>query len=158
MLTAGRLIGKQVFEMKLGIGRNPGISFCPRVSDSNSASLRREEWEGERGFDKESDNNGLGTNVSGRSSAVSHVQLDRRVTEQYLTYIAVFPKESSKSITALTKRWASYRRIYLGARMDLFDRMVDIDEKAEGYRYIPVTIRKGRGMDRMCYSEGFIRW
>jgi len=37
--------------------------------------------------------------------------------------------------------------------MDLFDRMADIDEKAEGYRYIPVTIRKGRGMDRMCHSE-----
>jgi len=72
MLTAGRLIGKRVFEVKLGIGRNPGISFCPRVSDSNSASLR-EEWEGERGFDRVDDNNGLGTNVSGRLSAV---QLD----------------------------------------------------------------------------------
>ena len=40
MLTAGRLIGQQVFEAKLGIGRNPGISSCPRVSDGRSMSLR----------------------------------------------------------------------------------------------------------------------
>ena len=40
MLTAGRLIGQQVFEVNLVIGRNPGISFCPRLSDGRSTSLR----------------------------------------------------------------------------------------------------------------------
>ena len=40
MLTAGRLIGQQVFKANLGIGRNPGILFCPRVSDGHSTSLR----------------------------------------------------------------------------------------------------------------------
>ena len=40
MLTAGRLIEQQVFAAKLGIGRNPGISSCPRVSDGRSMSLK----------------------------------------------------------------------------------------------------------------------